>query len=106
MRRSGAIGIPSGDLLLYFFLIAVGMAFCEPILLHKKLLCLPPLAGAVTYFYITLPVILAFLLERRSWLPQWIRDCAETFLLLFGLPAVLAFLIALWKLRTLITLLL
>ncbi|WP_309708100.1 hypothetical protein [Armatimonas sp.] len=104
MRRSGAIGIPTGDLFVYCLLIALSMALCKPILFHKALYSLPPLRGAMTYGWLTLPALLAYLLERRNWLPQWLRDCAGTFLLLFGLPATVAFLIALRKLCSLVTL--
>ncbi|MBB6052418.1 hypothetical protein [Armatimonas rosea] len=103
MRRSGAIGIPNGDLFVSACLIAVSMAFCTPILFHKALYSLPPLRGALTYGWLTLPAVLAYLLERRTWLPQWLRDCAGSFLLLAALPATVAFVIALRKLFALIT---
>jgi hypothetical protein len=104
MRRSGAIGIPHGDLFLYCGLIAVSMAFCQPILFHKALYSLSPLQGALAYGWLTLPAVLAYLLERRAWLPQWIRDCAGSFLLLAALPATVASVIALRKLCALVTL--
>lgn len=104
MRRSGAIGILHGDLFVYCFLIALSMALCMPILFHKALYSLPPLRGALLYGWLTLPAVLAYLLERRTWLPQWLRDCAGFFLLLAGLPAAVAFLIALRKLCALVTL--
>ena len=104
MRRSGAVGIPTGDLFLYTLLISVSLAFCCPVLFQKNLISLPPLRGALTYGYLTLPTVLAWLLEGRRWLPDWIREWAGLFGLTFTPLAIIAFLIVLRKLFALITL--